>query len=334
MQGLAASSAGVADQRRSRKRTWATATAKAISGGSRSAPSGSSTATSGRRRCTRSKSASRFPTASRPVADNVLGILSLVFWSLTLVVSIKYLAFVMRADNDGEGGVLALLALVAAPRAARAAQRRRRRHLLLMLGLFGAALLYGDGVITPAISVLSAVEGLEVATTACAPYVVPITCVILVALFAIQRRGTGGIGAVFGPVTLVWFVAIAALGLALDRARTRRSCARVNPIYGAALLRAARAPRLPGARLGRPVRHRRRGALRRHGPLRPARDPHRLGRCASSRRCSSTTSARARCCSSTRPPPARTRSTRWCRRRCCSRWCCSRRPPPWSRRRR
>ena len=172
------------------------------------------------------------PYGVAPTADNVLGVLSLVFWALTLVVSIKYLAFVMRADNAGEGGVLALLALVAAPRASSpGAPSSRRRHLLLMLGLFGAALLYGDGVITPAISVLSAVEGLAVATTACAPYVIPITCVILVALFAIQRRGTGGIGAVFGPVTLAWFAAIAAIGLPwiLRHPEILRA---VNPIYG------------------------------------------------------------------------------------------------------
>ncbi len=170
------------------------------------------------------------PYGVAPSPANVLGILSLVFWSLTLVVSIKYLAFVMRADNDGEGGVLALLALVAAPRPGAAAQNPRRRHFLILLGLFGAALLYGDGVITPAISVLSAVEGLEVATTACAPYVVAITCVILVALFAIQRRGTGGIGAVFGPVTLAWFVAIAAIGLPWILRHPEILLA-VNPLY-------------------------------------------------------------------------------------------------------
>ncbi|HEX2660350.1 MAG TPA: potassium transporter Kup, partial [Polyangia bacterium] len=142
--------------------------------------------------------------------ENILGILSLMFWSLTLVISIKYLRFVMRADNEGEGGVLALMALVAAPD--RSAKRRGVVGLAL-LGLFGASLLYGDGMITPAISVLSAVEGLEVATTALSPFVVPITCGILIGLFAVQKRGTGGIGTVFGPITLCWFVAIAAAGL-------------------------------------------------------------------------------------------------------------------------
>jgi KUP system potassium uptake protein len=144
---------------------------------------------------------------------NILGILSLMFWSLTLVISVKYLRFVMRADNDGEGGVLALMALVVAPpHADKAKKKRKAAKGLAYLGLFGAALLYGDGMITPAISVLSAVEGLEVATTALAPFVVPITCGILIGLFAVQKRGTGGIGAVFGPLTLCWFIAIGGAG--------------------------------------------------------------------------------------------------------------------------
>jgi KUP system potassium uptake protein len=142
--------------------------------------------------------------------QNILGILSLVFWSLSLVISLKYLRFVMRADNDGEGGVLALMALVISPIHPR---KRKPGKWLAFLGLFGAALLYGDGMITPAISVLSAVEGLEVATTAFTPFVVPVTCGILIGLFAVQKRGTGGIGAVFGPLTFCWFVSIAAAGL-------------------------------------------------------------------------------------------------------------------------
>jgi KUP system potassium uptake protein len=144
-------------------------------------------------------------------AENVLGILSLVFWSLTFVVTIKYLVYVLRADNNGEGGVLALMALVAPEQ--KGATPTRGRAWLVFLGLIGAALLYGDGMITPAISVLSAVEGLEVATTRLSSMVVPLTCGILVALFLVQKRGTGGIGAVFGPITLCWFVAIAAAGL-------------------------------------------------------------------------------------------------------------------------
>ncbi len=136
---------------------------------------------------------------------NVLGVLSLVFWSLIMVIVVKYLTFIMRADNEGAGGILALLALV--PR-----RLRQGRSLVVLLALFGTALLYGDGVITPAVSVLSAVEGLEVATEALRPAVVPLTIAVLVALFAVQRRGTAGIGKVFGPVTLVWFASIATLG--------------------------------------------------------------------------------------------------------------------------
>jgi KUP system potassium uptake protein len=181
------------------------------------------------------------PHGVAPLTANIFGVLSLVFWALTLVVSIKYLAFVMRADNEGEGGVLALLALVAHsttgsddPRKSTGStwiNLRRPKMALIMLGLFGAALLYGDGVITPAISVLSAVEGLEVATSAFAPFVVPTTCVILVALFAVQKRGTTGIGAVFGPVTLCWFVAIAAVGLPAVL-RHPEILHAMNPIYG------------------------------------------------------------------------------------------------------
>jgi KUP system potassium uptake protein len=152
------------------------------------------------------------PHGVAPVPENVLGILSLIFWSLTFVVTVKYLLFVMRADNNGEGGVLSLLALVTGSgRGATAAAARV--PLLVMLGLFGASLLIGEGVITPAISVLSAVEGLSVATTALTPVVVPLTCAILVALFILQKRGTGGIGTLFGPVTLVWFVTIAVAGV-------------------------------------------------------------------------------------------------------------------------
>jgi KUP system potassium uptake protein len=139
--------------------------------------------------------------------DNVLGVLSLVFWSMTFVVAGKYLSFVMRADNRGEGGILALMALVGQQETT-----RRGRRVLLLLGLFGAALLYGDGVITPAISVLGAMEGLSVATPAMKPAVVPFTVVILLLLFAFQKRGTATVGAVFGPVMLLWFVSIAAIG--------------------------------------------------------------------------------------------------------------------------
>jgi KUP system potassium uptake protein len=145
-----------------------------------------------------------------PTRDNVLGILSLIFWSLLLIVSLKYLAIVLRATNRGEGGILALMAL-AFPR--RSPGAGRRRALLIGLGVFGAALLYGDGMITPAISVLSAIEGLNVATPAFEQYVIPITVVTLIGLFAAQSRGIGKVGAVFGPVMVLWVISLAALGL-------------------------------------------------------------------------------------------------------------------------
>ncbi len=140
--------------------------------------------------------------------ENVLGVLSLIFWSLTMVITIKYVLFITAADNRGEGGIFALIELLPKDRG-----HRHVRATLAFLGLIGAGLLYGDGVITPAISVLSAVEGLNVATSAAEPLVVPITCLILFGLFMVQRRGTHGIGKVFGPVMLVWFSVLAVLGL-------------------------------------------------------------------------------------------------------------------------
>jgi KUP system potassium uptake protein len=143
--------------------------------------------------------------------ENIFGILSLVFWSLTFVVVVKYLVFVLRADNRGEGGTLALLALLSGDER----ERRPRKAILalIFLGLFGASLLYGDGMITPAISVLSAVEGLGEATHALDRWVVPITCGILLAIFMVQRRGTAKVGAIFGPATFVWFLTIGGIGL-------------------------------------------------------------------------------------------------------------------------
>lgn len=144
-----------------------------------------------------------------PTPDNVLGILSLIFWALILVISFKYLSFILRADNNGEGGIMALTALIL-PRKAR---DQGNRKLLVILGLFGAALLYGDGMITPAISVLSAIEGLKIVTPSIAPLIIPLTVAVLVILFFFQSRGTGKIGAVFGPLTLVWFLVLALLGI-------------------------------------------------------------------------------------------------------------------------
>ncbi len=141
--------------------------------------------------------------------ENVLGILSVIFLSLLIVVSLKYVMFVMRADNRGEGGIMALMALTQRVSVA----GTRNRWIMMVLGIFGAALFYGDGMITPAISVLSAVEGLEVATPLLKPYVIPVTLGVLIGLFTIQRKGTGGIGALFGPAMCIWFGVLAVLGL-------------------------------------------------------------------------------------------------------------------------
>jgi KUP system potassium uptake protein len=161
-----------------------------------------------------------------PTHANVLGVLSLIFWALVIIVTLKYHVYVLRADNNGEGGILALMALVRPVLRA----DKKRSWFLLGLGLFGAALLYGDGMITPAISVLSAVEGLKVATPFFTPYIVPITIGILIGLFAIQRRGTGGIGAIFGPVMMVWFAIIALLGI-FWLVREPSVLAAVNPLH-------------------------------------------------------------------------------------------------------
>jgi KUP system potassium uptake protein len=164
--------------------------------------------------------------------QSVLGILSLMFWSLILVVSIKYLLFVMRADNHGEGGILALTALAAEDFDQ---AKRRRRQILLVVGLFGTALLYGDGVITPAISVLSAVEGLEVIAPGLQSYVVGIAAVIIVGLFMIQRQGTSRVGALFGPVMIVWFGVLSVLGLVQIVTHPRVLVA-VSPTYAASFV--------------------------------------------------------------------------------------------------
>jgi KUP system potassium uptake protein len=152
-----------------------------------------------------------------PTHDNVLGVLSLIIYALILVVSIKYVALVLRADNQGEGGILALTALVPNMRGVSTPKSGARlavgRPVLILLGIFGTSLLYGDGMITPAISVLSAVEGLEVTTPFFIPYVVPITVAILIGLFAIQKYGTHLVGRLFGPIVIVWFVTIAYLGI-------------------------------------------------------------------------------------------------------------------------
>jgi len=144
-----------------------------------------------------------------PTPNDIYGLLSLIFWSLTMVVTVKYLTFIMRADNHGAGGIFALLAVV--PEKMRMTSKKKISAVALIV-VVGAALLYGDGAITPAISVLSAIEGLALARPSLAPAVLPITCVILVALFAVQKRGTGAVSKLFGPIMLVWFLTIGALG--------------------------------------------------------------------------------------------------------------------------
>jgi len=160
-----------------------------------------------------------------PTEANVLGIISLIFWALMIIISLKYLLFVMRADNHGEGGILALLALLAPWR-----DHSRKSRVLLFIGLFGAALLYGDGAITPAISVLSAIEGFDIAAPWLKPYVLPITITVLVLLFRFQKRGTSRIGILFGPVMLLWFATIALLGISWI-VRAPKVLAAINPVH-------------------------------------------------------------------------------------------------------
>ena len=161
-------------------------------------------------------------------SEAALGSLSLIFWALIITVSIKYCLIVMRADNQGEGGILALMTITGADWAGRG-------RALIIMGLFGAALIYGDGIITPAISVLSAVEGLNVATSIFKPYTMPIALVVLVVLFAIQHRGTGVVGKAFGPVMFIWFATIAVLGV-IGIVHHPHVLAAINPVYGAQLV--------------------------------------------------------------------------------------------------
>ena len=165
--------------------------------------------------------------AVQATPENVLGILSLIFWSLILVISIKYVLFVMRANNHGEGGIMALMAL-----ALRHRNQQRQRNIIIALGLFGTALFYGDGIITPAISVLSAVEGLQVAAPGLQAYVLPVTIVVLIALFMFQSYGTDTVGLLFGPIMLIWFGTLGLLGW-LSVYQNPHVLQALNPIYGA-----------------------------------------------------------------------------------------------------
>jgi KUP system potassium uptake protein len=162
-----------------------------------------------------------------PSMMNILGVLSLIFWSITVVVSIKYLTFILRADNRGEGGIFALVSLL------NTSDKKLSRFIqavLLLAGILGAGLLYGDGVITPAISVLSAIEGLEVATKAATPFIVPLTCIVLVLLFSLQQKGTANIGKLFAPIMVLWFVAIGFFGL-VQITREPTVLLALNPVY-------------------------------------------------------------------------------------------------------
>ena len=172
----------------------------------------SCSAISARARSTRSRRLSIRTTRiqSRVSTDNVFGIISLIFWSVMIIVTITYVTLILRADNDGEGGIMALITLI---RRRRAPGRRRAAVVLAALGIFGASLFFGDSMITPAISVLSAVEGLKVVQPSLESLIVPITAVIIVVLFAFQRMGTAAVGRLFGPVMIVWFVVIAACGI-------------------------------------------------------------------------------------------------------------------------
>ena len=202
---------------------------------------------------------------------NVMGAVSIIVWTLVLIIGIKYVLLVLRADNHGEGGILALTALVA-PRETSATGRRVRGGILVLLGLFGTALLFGDGMITPAISVLSAVEGIELVSPGLDSAVVPISVAILIGLFAIQRFGTGAVGRLFGPVMVVWFATMA-------RARRGQPRSLAGDRWGGQsgerrpLLHHQHHQRFLVDGIAVPRRHRRRSAVCRHGSLRPATDP-------------------------------------------------------------
>ncbi len=211
---------------------------------------------------------------------NLLGVMSLIFWSLTMVVMIKYVIFILKADNEGEGGIYALAALFLGKGAKQVSEKTVKR--LVLLGIFGAALLYGDGIITPVISVLSAVEGLNVATSAAEPFVLPISCGVLFGLFLFQSQGTERIGKVFGIIMLFWFTSIAALGLA-QILRRPEILAALDPRYAVSFFAVNHLHGI--VVLGAVVlcHHRRRGPLRRPGPFRPGPHPAVLDRSGLSR---------------------------------------------------
>jgi KUP system potassium uptake protein len=200
---------------------------------------------------------------SKPDTSAILGSLSLVLWTLFIITTVKYVSFAMRVDNDGEGGILALMSLLVV--------KKQQRPIIVALGLFGSALIYGDGAITPAISVLSALEGLNMATPVFQPYILPAATVILIALFALQPQGTARIGRAFGPVMLIWFVTTAALGI-WGIFEHPSVFAALDPRYGLSYLFTGG---LTGFLVlgGVLVRHGGRGPLCGIGPFRAAADP-------------------------------------------------------------
>ena len=208
------------------------------------------------------------PHPIQATADHVYGVASLIFWAVTLIVTVKYVGLVMSADNDGEGGIMALISQI---RQLGDRVSGRTKFLLGGLGVFGAALFFGDSMITPAISVLSAVEGTKTIASSMDSFVVPITVTIIVLLFLLQRLGSGAVGRVFGPVMLVWFTTIAVLGI---RGITMHPevLKALSPSYALRPPLPQRLDRVLRADLGRARLHRGGGAVRRHGPLRPPGD--------------------------------------------------------------
>ena len=223
---------------------------------------------------------------------NLLGVMSLIFWSLTMVVMIKYVIFILKADNEGEGGIYALAALFLGKGAKQVSEKTVKR--LVLLGIFGAALLYGDGIITPVISVLSAVEGLNVATSAAEPFVLPISCGVLFGLFLFQSQGTERIGKVFGLIMLFWFTSMAALGL-VQILRRPEILAALDPRYAVSFFAVNHLHGM--VVLGAVVlcHHRRRGPVCRPGSFRPGPHPAFLDRLWSFRPCCSIISAKPPC---------------------------------------
>ena len=196
-------------------------------------------------------------------ATNMYGILSLIFWALVMVVSVKYVVFIMRADNRGEGGIMALLALASH----NAGSNLKKQRTIMLIGILGACMFYADGMITPAISVLSAVEGLELSAPMLHPLILPVTLVVLFILFWAQSKGTALVGAFFGPIMLLWFGTLAVLGMS-SILQNPSILHALNPIYAPAIFYSQPMDSICGTWCCSAIRHRRRSFVRRHGPFR------------------------------------------------------------------